>query len=218
MNPSQAHPSQLTGQIERVTYTNPENGYTIARMRVRGQREPVTVVGRLMAPTVGEVLEMTGQWKIHPQYGQQFEVSEYQTAVPASAEGIKKYLGSGLIKGIGPVMAERIVDHFGKQALEIIENDPGRLAEVEGIGKKRVEMIGRAWAEQKEIQNVMLFLQSHEVSAAYAVRIFKRYGQDAVEEVRENPYRLAYDIAGIGFLTADRIAFKLGFEKNDPLR
>ncbi len=218
MNPSQAHPSQLTGQIERVTYTNPENGYTIARVRVRGQREPVTVVGRLMAPTAGEVLEMTGQWKLHPQYGQQFEVSEYRTAVPASVEGIKKYLGSGLIKGIGPVMAERIVDHFGKEALEIIENDPGRLAEVEGIGKKRVDMIGRAWAEQKEIQNVMLFLQSHEVSAAYAVRIFKRYGQDAVEVVRENPYQLAYDIAGIGFLTADRIAGKLGFEKNDPLR
>ncbi len=208
----------LFGQIERVTYTNPENGYTIARMRVRGRRELVTVVGRFIEPTPGEVMEMTGKWKIHPTYGEQFEVHSYRTAAPSTVNGIKKYLGSGFIRGIGPVMAERIVNRFGKSSLEIIENQPDRLKEVEGIGKKRAEMIRAAWAEQREIRNVMLFLQSHEVSAAYAVRIFRRYGQDAVGMVTENPYRLASDISGIGFLTADRIAGKLGFEKDNPLR
>ncbi|MBS3808573.1 MAG: ATP-dependent RecD-like DNA helicase [Desulfobacterales bacterium] len=208
----------LFGQIERVTYTNPENGYTIARMRVRGRRELVTVVGRFIEPTPGEVMEMTGSWKIHPTYGEQFEVKSYRTKAPSTVNGIRKYLGSGFISGIGPVMAERIVNRFGKSSLEIIEKQPDRLKEVEGIGKKRAEMIRAAWAEQKEIRNVMLFLQSHEVSAAYAVRIFRRYGQDSVGVVTENPYRLASDISGIGFLTADKIAGKLGFEKENPLR
>ncbi|MFW6052662.1 MAG: ATP-dependent RecD-like DNA helicase [Desulfosalsimonas sp.] len=206
------------GQIERVTYTNPENGYTVARVRVRGRREPVTVVGRFMEPTPGEVLEMTGSWKIHPTYGEQFEVQSYRTRSPSTVNGIKKYLGSGLVKGIGPVMAERIVERFGKSSLEVIEKEPERLKQVEGIGKKRIEMIRASWEEQKEIRNVMVFLQSHEVSAAYAVRIFRQYGRDAVEVVSENPYRLADDISGIGFLTADKIAGKLGFEKDNPLR
>ncbi|MFW6082159.1 MAG: helix-hairpin-helix domain-containing protein, partial [Desulfosalsimonas sp.] len=208
----------IFGQIERVTYTNPENGFTIARVRARGRRSPVTVVGRFMDPTPGEVMEMTGNWKIHPAYGEQFEVKSYTTKAPSTINGIKKYLGSGMVRGIGPVMAERIVDRFGKASLDVIENDPGRLDEVEGIGRKRIEMIRAAWAEQKEIRNVMLFLQSHGVSAAYAVRIFRQYGQEAVGVVTENPYRLASDISGIGFLTADRIAGKLGFEKNNPLR
>ncbi|MCF8036195.1 MAG: ATP-dependent RecD-like DNA helicase [Desulfobacteraceae bacterium] len=208
----------LNCQIERVTYTNPENGYTVARVRIRGRREPVTVIGRFMEPTPGEVMEMTGRWKIHPAYGEQFEVDSYRTTAPSTVNGIQKYLGSGLVRGIGPEMARRIVARFGKSALSVIENEPHRLQEVEGIGKKRVEMIKDAWAEQKEIRNVMLFLQSHEVSAAYAVRIFRQYGQDAVEVVTENPYRLATDISGIGFLTADKIAQKLGFEKTHPLR
>ncbi len=208
----------LSGQIERITFSNPETGYTIARMRVKGRRELVTVVGRLMEPVPGEIIEMTGQWKIHPQYGEQFEIAEYRTTVPSTVHGIKKYLGSGMIKGIGPVMAERIVTQFGKQALNIIENECGRLVEVDGIGARRIDMIKKAWAEQKEIRSVMLFLQSHEVSAAYAVRIFRRYGRESVEVVRENPYRLATDIAGIGFLTADKIAAKLGFENASPLR
>ncbi|MFW5930730.1 MAG: ATP-dependent RecD-like DNA helicase, partial [Desulfosalsimonas sp.] len=208
----------LFGQIERVTYTNPENGFTIAKIRIRGRREPATVVGRFMEPTAGEVLEMTGSWKIHPTYGEQFEVRSYRTRTPSTVNGIKKYLGSGLVKGIGPVMAERIVERFGKSSLEVIEKEPGRLKEVEGVGEKRVDMIKNSWAEQKEIRNVMVFLQSHEVSAAYAVRIFRQYGRDAVEVVTENPYRLASDISGIGFLTADRIAGKLGFERNHPLR
>ncbi|MCF8110230.1 MAG: ATP-dependent RecD-like DNA helicase [Desulfobacteraceae bacterium] len=206
------------GQIERVTYTNPENGFTIARVRIRGRREPVTVVGRFMEPTPGEVLEMSGSWKIHPTYGEQFEVRSYRTRTPSTVNGIKKYLGSGLVKGIGPVMAERIVECFGKSSLEVIEKEPERLKEVEGIGKKRIEMIRASWAEQKEIRDVMVFLQSHEVSAAYAIRIFRQYGRDAVEVVSENPYRLAADISGIGFLTADKIAGKLGFEKDNPLR
>ncbi|MFW6334860.1 MAG: ATP-dependent RecD-like DNA helicase, partial [Desulfosalsimonas sp.] len=208
----------ISGQIERVTYTNPENGFTIARVRLRGRRATITAVGRFMDPTPGEVMEMTGTWKTHPTYGEQFEVRSYRTTTPSTINGIKKYLGSGLVKGIGKVMAGRIVDRFGKSALEVIENCPERLQEVEGIGRKRVEMIRASWQEQKEIKNVMLFLQSHGVSAAWAVRIFKRYGQEAVDVVTENPYRLASDISGIGFLTADKIAGKLGFEKNDPLR
>ena len=212
------HRTQISGQIERITYSNPENGYTIARMRVKGKRELVTVVGRLMEPIPGEVLEMSGTWSRHPTYGEQFEIAEYRTLVPSTANGIRKYLGSGMIKGIGPVMAERIVTRFGKQALTIIELHPDRLAEIEGIGAKRIDMIRTAWAEQKEIRNVMLFLQSHEVGAGYAVRIFRQYGQDAVDVVTRNPYQLAVDISGIGFLTADRIARKLGFEMDSPLR
>ncbi|MFP4255975.1 MAG: ATP-dependent RecD-like DNA helicase [Desulfobacterales bacterium] len=208
----------IFGQIERVTYTNPENGYTIARVRVKGRRKPATVVGRFMEPTPGEVMELTGRWKIHPTYGEQFEVSSYTSRSPSTINGIKKYLGSGMVRGIGPVMAERIVERFGKSSLEVIENSPERLGEVEGIGEKRIEMIREAWGEQKEIRNVMLFLQSHGVSAAYAVRIFRQYGQEAVEVVTENPYRLATDISGIGFLTADSIAGKLGFDKDHPLR
>jgi exodeoxyribonuclease V alpha subunit len=208
----------LSGQIERVTYTNPENGYTVARMRIRGRREAVTVVGRFTEPAPGEVMEITGIWKIHPSYGRQFEVFSHRSIAPTTVDGIKKYLGSGLIKGIGPVMAERIVDRFGKAALDIIENHSHRLAEIEGIGKKRISMISSAWQEQKEIRNVMIFLQSHGVGPAYAVRIFRRYGQDAVDVVTRNPYQLATDISGIGFLTADRIASRLGFEKNHPQR
>lgn len=208
----------LSGQIERVTYTNPENGYTVARMRVRGRREPVTVVGRFTDPAPGETLEITGFWKLHPTYGEQFEVRSHRSITPSTINGIRKYLGSGMIRGIGPVMAERIVDRFGKSALDVIENHPDKLREVEGIGEKRIEMIQAAWAEQREVRNVMVFLQSHEVSAAWAVRIFRHYGRDAIDVVTTNPYQLATDISGIGFLTADRIASRLGFEKQDPRR
>lgn len=211
-------PASLSGQIERVTYTNPENGYTVARMKVHGGRQVVTVVGNLIDPIPGEVMELKGRWKIHPKFGEQFEVQSYRTTAPATVTGIKKYLGSGLIKGIGPVMAERIVSRFGKQTLDIIGHEPDRLAEIEGIGKKRVAMIRSAWAEQKEIRDVMLFLQSHNVSAGYATKIFKQYGSQAIEVVSRNPYQLATDIFGIGFLTADRIARELGFEKDSEPR
>jgi exodeoxyribonuclease V alpha subunit len=210
--------ADLQGQIERITYTNDENGFTIAKVKVYGRRDLVTVVGNLLAPTPGEILKMQGEWATHPKYGEQFRVVHYKSLVPASVYGIEKYLGSGLIKGIGPVMAKRIVKAFGKETLDVIEQEIKKLIEVEGIGKKRVEMIRKAWADQKEIRQVMLFLQSHGVSSGYATKIFKTYGNEAIEVVQENPYRLATDIFGIGFLTADRIAEKLGFAKDSELR
>ncbi len=208
----------LQGQIERITYTNEENGYTIARLKVYGQRDLITVVGNLMAPTPGEILKMKGEWISHPKYGEQFKVVFYNTAVPATVYGIRKYLGSGLIKGVGPKIAERIVAKFGDGTLDVIEDKIETLDQVEGIGKKRIAMIRKAWEDQKEIREVMLFLQTHGVSSGYATKIFKQYGNDAIAVVQENPYRLAMDIFGIGFITADSIAEKLGFAKDSPLR
>jgi len=209
---------ELRGQVERITYTNEETGYTVARVRVRGQKDLVTVVGNLMAPTPGEILILKGLWTNHPTYGEQFKVVQYKKEVPATVYGIQKYLASGLIKSIGPIMAKRIVSRFGKDTLEVIENRIEELAQVEGIGKKRIEMIRRAWAEQKEIRDVMVFLQSHGVSSGYATKIFKQYGDQSIEVVKENPYRLATDIFGIGFVTADRIAQNLGFARDSELR
>ena len=210
--------ADLQGQIERITYTNEENGFTIARVKVYGQRDLVTVVGNLLDPTPGEILKMKGEWANHPKYGEQFKIVNYKTSVPASVYGIQKYLGSGLIKGIGPVMARRIVKKFGKNTLDIIEDEIEKLAEVEGIGKKRIGMVRKAWEDQKEIREVMLFLQSHGVSSGYATKIFKQYGNRSIEVVKDNPYRIATDIFGIGFVTADSIAEKLGFAKDSELR
>ncbi len=210
--------SEIRGQLERVTYTNEENGYTVARVRMDGHPELVTVVGNLLSPVPGEVLHMQGEWVEHPRFGRQFKIEHSRSVFPASAYGIQKYLGSGLVRGIGPALAKRIVARFGERTLEVIEERIEALAEVEGIGEKRIAMIGRAWEEQKEIREVMVFLQAHEVSAAYAARIFKRYGQRSIEVVRQNPYRLSADIFGIGFLTADRIAARLGFAPDSPLR
>ena len=211
-------PAELSGQIERVTFSSEESGYTVARVKVPGQRELVTVVGNLMNPAPGEILKMKGFWTNHPKFGEQFKIENYETVVPATVHGIRRYLGSGLIKGIGPVMARRMVERFGKKTLDVIENSVESLAEVDGIGQKRVSMIKRAWDEQKEIRQVMLFLQSHGVSSGYATKIFKQYGDRAINVVKENPYRLAADIFGIGFVTADRIAEKLGFEKDSLQR
>jgi exodeoxyribonuclease V alpha subunit len=208
----------LQGQIERITYANDENGYTVAKVRVNGKRDLVTVVGNLMAPTPGEIIKMHGEWANHPRYGEQFRVVHHKTLVPASVYGIEKYLGSGLIKGIGPIMAKRIVDKFGEKTLDVIERDVESLTKVDGIGTKRIGMIKRAWEEQKEIREVMIFLQSHGVSSGYATKIFKHYGNRSIKVVKENPYRLATDIFGIGFVTADRIAEKLGFAKDSELR
>ena len=208
----------LSGQIERVSYTNEENGFTIAKVRIQGRRELATVVGNMVAPAPGEILEMKGEWTNHPRYGEQFRIARYTSKVPATVAGIERYLGSGLIKGIGPVMAKRVVSRFGERTLEVIEQDIHRLAEVDGIGQKRIGMIAKAWDEQREIRNVMLFLQSHGVSSGYATKIFKQYGDRSIQVVRENPYRLATEIFGIGFVTADRIAGKLGFLKDAPLR
>ncbi len=209
---------ELQGHIERVSFVNEENGYTVARVKVPGRREPVTVVGNMMNPTPGEKVRMKGEWTNHPRFGEQFRFAFCESAVPATVYGIEKYLGSGLIKGIGPVMARRMVEKFGEATLEIIEGESERLLEVEGIGEKRIAMIRKAWEEQREIRAIMLFLQSHGVSAAYAARIFRQYGNAAVAVVQENPYRLATDIFGIGFLTADRIAEKMGFARDSRLR
>jgi exodeoxyribonuclease V alpha subunit len=210
--------AELQGQIERITYTNEEDGFTIAKIKVYGRRDLVTVVGNFMAPMPGEILKMQGEWGNHPKYGEQFKVVHYKSLVPASVAGIEKYLGSGLIRGIGPVMAKRIVKTFGEETLDVIELEVEKLSKVDGIGKKRVEMVRKAWADQKEIRQVMLFLQSYGVSSGYATKIFKNYGNQAIEVVQENPYRLATDIFGIGFLTADRIAEKLGFARDSELR
>ena len=211
-------PTSLTGQIEKITFTNDETGFTIARVKVDGRHDPVTVVGTLMAPLPGEILDMHGEWSNHPRFGRQFKVREYKTRVPATVYGIRRYLGSGMIKGLGPVMAGRIVDKFGKKTLDIIDSQIQRLVEVEGIGQKRVDMIARAWGAQSEIRDVMLFLQSHGVSSGYAAKIFKQYGAGTITMVKRNPYRLATDIFGIGFLTADQIAAKLGFDRESELR
>jgi exodeoxyribonuclease V alpha subunit len=208
----------LKGQIERITYTNDENGYTVAKVKVSGRKDLVTVVGTLLMPIPGEVIEMKGNWMNHPRYGEQFKVEHYKSLVPASVYGIEKYLGSGLIKGIGPIMAGRIVKKFGEETLEVIENEIEKLAEVDGIGKKRIEMVKKAWEDQKEIREVMIFLQAHGVGSGYATKIFKQYGSRSIQVVKENPYRLATDIFGIGFISADRIAEKLGFARDSELR
>lgn len=210
--------ADLQGQIERITYTNDETGFTIARVKVYGQRDLVTIVGNLMAPAPGEILKMRGEWANHPKYGEQFKVVQYKSTVPASVYGIEKYLGSRLIKGIGPVMAKRIVKKFEKRTLDIVETEIEKLTEVDGIGKKRVNMIKKAWDEQKEIREVMLFLQTHGVSSRYATKIFKEYGNRSIAVVKQNPYRLATDIFGIGFVTADSIAEKLGFARDSDVR
>lgn len=212
------HLLTLRGQLERITFHNEENGYVIAKVKVEGRSDLVTIVGNIPSPTPGEIFDMTGDWVTHPRFGEQFKVSSYTTSVPASTAGIIKYLGSGLIKGVGPAMARRIVAKFGDETLDIIENDVERLQEIPGLGRGRIEMIGKAWKERKEVHSVMLFLQSNGVSTGYATKIFKQYGNQAIQIVTENPYRLAYDISGIGFLTADQIAQRLGFEPNSIQR
>ncbi len=208
----------LIGQLERLTYTDANSGYTVARLAVSDRRDLVTIVGAIMNPRPGEVLRLYGEWTNHPKFGEQFKIERYESVVPATAKGIEKYLGSGLVKGIGPVIARRIVAKFGVDTLDVIEKDADRLMEVEGIGPNRIGKIKEAWADQKEIRHVMVFLQEHGVSSGYATKIFKQYGSDSIKVVQENPYRLAMDIFGIGFLTADKIASQLGFAKDSVLR
>jgi len=209
---------EIQGQIERITYHNDENHYTIAKVKIKERPKPITIVGTLFAIIPGEELRLSGYWDNHPRYGEQFKVVTYTSVIPATTKGIEKYLGSGMIKGIGPVMAQRLVNQFGTDIVHIIEKDIDRLHEVPGIGEKRIEMIKHAWAEQQDIRDVMIFLQGHGVSPAYGVKIYKTYGRDAITVIQENPYRLAIDIFGIGFITADRIAEKLGIEKDSPQR
>lgn len=210
--------ASLEGSVARITYVSEETQYVVARLDVPGKADAVTIVGTVLSLTPGETLRVHGRWSQHPKYGEQFRVDRYESVVPATITGIQKYLGSGMIKGIGPVFAKRLVEAFGAETLKVIEEVPGRLAEVEGIGPKRQQRITTAWAEQREIREVMLFLQGHGVSPAYAVKIFKTYGQAAIATVRENPYRLAREIRGIGFKTADKIAREVGIPADSPLR
>ncbi len=208
----------LSGVLERVTYHNEENGYTVGRLAVEGMRDLVTIVGSFSNPVVGEMVICEGEWTAHREFGRQFAVNRYSVSKPSTAFAIEKYLGSGLIKGVGPVMAKRMVDLFGLETLDVIEFSPRKLREVNGIGEKRIAMIQKAWHEQREVRNVMLFLQEKGVSATYAVKIYKNYGDQSLAVVEENPYRLAQDIWGIGFKTADKIAQQLGIEPDSPLR
>ncbi|WP_330317804.1 AAA family ATPase [Streptomyces platensis] len=209
----------IEGVLERITYANEENGYTVARVDTgRGSGDLLTVVGALLGAQPGESLRMEGRWGSHPQFGKQFMVENYTTVLPATIQGIRRYLGSGLIKGIGPRIADRIAEHFGTDTLDIIEREPGRLVEVPGLGPKRTKLIGAAWEEQKAIKEVMVFLQGVGVSTSIAVRIYKKYGDAAISVTRNEPYRLAADVWGIGFLTADRIAQSVGIPHDSPDR
>ncbi|GHF36159.1 ATP-dependent RecD-like DNA helicase [Streptomyces mashuensis] len=209
----------VEGVLERITYTNEESGYTVARVDTgRGGGDLLTVVGALLGAQPGESLRMEGRWGSHPQYGRQFLCENYTTVLPATIQGIRRYLGSGLIKGIGPRIADRIVSHFGTDTLDVIEQSPERLIEVPGLGPKRTKSIGAAWEEQKAIKEVMVFLQGVGVSTSIAVRIYKQYGDASVSVVRQEPYRLAADVWGIGFLTADRIAQAVGIPHDSPER
>ena len=204
--------------VERITYQNPENGYSVLKVKVKGYNDLVTLVGNLLEVPAGNVLACEGDWKVDKRYGSQFVVQTWEEVMPATTYGIEKYLGSGLVKGIGPKFAHLIVQQFGLDTIDVIETDIQRLHEVPGIGKKRVEMIRESWEKQKDIKNVMLFLQGHGVSTAYATKIYRQYGKESIDMVKENPYRLADDIWGIGFKTADSIASKMGYEKNDLRR
>ncbi|HEY7483103.1 MAG TPA: ATP-dependent RecD-like DNA helicase [Streptosporangiaceae bacterium] len=212
-------PRELEAVLERFTYVNEETGYTVARVATDWSgADLLTVVGPLLGAQVGESLRLTGWWSSHPKYGRQFEVHSYTTVLPATIQGIRRYLGSGLIKGIGPVMAERMVDHFGTGILRVIEEEPERLSEVYGLGPKRSKRIAAAWEEQKAIKEVMVFLQGHGVSTSLAVRIYKEYGETSIEVVKTQPYRLAADVWGIGFKTADTIARAVGIPHDSPER
>ncbi len=219
----------LEGTVERITYYSAEDGYSVIRLlpstslglRSSGGEsgsELVTVVGNLPEVAPGESLQIEGVWQTHPSYGRQFRAENVRRITPATVEGIRRYLGSGLIKGIGPRSAERIVNHFGLETLNVLDHDPDRLLEVDGIGPYRARLIKRAWAEQQEIKNVMLFLQEHGISTSLAVKIYKAYGDNAIQQVRDDPYRLARDIYGVGFKTADKIARDLGLPPDHPAR
>ena len=208
----------LEGSIERISFHNEEDHFTIARMKVKGQRDTIPVIGYLFSVTPGEVLKITGYYEQHPKYGLQVRIENYESLIPATVGGIEKYLGSGLVKGIGPEIAKRIVKQFGLKTLDIIERDIRQLSKVDGMGPKRIAQIKEAWKEQKEIRRIMIFLQGYGVSTGLATKIFKTYGQQAVTRIQENPYGLAADIFGVGFLTADRIAQKMGIAKDAQVR
>ena len=208
----------LAGLVERVTFHNTENGFCVLRAKARGHRDLVTVVGHAATISAGEWITASGEWINDRTHGQQFKARFLKTSAPTSIDGIEKYLGSGMIRGIGPVYAKKLVRAFGEKVFDTIEAEPERLREVTGIGPVRAKRITDAWAEQKVVREIMVFLHEHGVGTARAVRIYKTYGADAVQVMTENPYRLARDIRGIGFKTADAIAMKLGIEKTAMIR
>jgi exodeoxyribonuclease V alpha subunit len=208
----------IYGYVERITFQNPENGYTIAHLQEPGRKATTCIVGTLPSVRPGETVRCFGQWKQHLIHGRQFVVSECRMEAPADLVGIKKYLGSGLIKGIGPKYAARIVEKFGVDTLNIIETDPKRLLDIDGLGPKRLSLITNCWTDQKSIREVMIFLQGHGVSPAFAQKIYKKYGNESIHTVKDNPHGLARDVHGIGFKTADTIAQNLGVAKDSPKR
>jgi exodeoxyribonuclease V alpha subunit len=217
-NPTQLPLQELHGTLERIVFQNEENGYTVARLRTTGHDPEVTITGNLPGINPGERLRLQGFWINHPQYGRQFEAHTFTVEYPATLEGIRKYLGSGLIRGIGPATATKIVDRFGKATLDIIDQEPQRLIEVPGIGDVKVQRITVAWQEQRMVKDIMVFLQSNDVSTGLAVRIYKQYGAESIRVVSSDPYRLARDVYGIGFKTADKIARQIGIPIDHPSR
>ena len=209
---------KLTGQLDHIVYIDEQSLYTVAKIRIDGQSSPVTAVGQFTGVSPGEILQLRGEWEMHPKFGRQFKISHFHVEMPARASGIAKYLASGMIKGIGPEMAKRLVDAFGDKTLQVIEHEPKRLLTVSGIGKKRLEMICKTWEDQKEVREVMVFLQGHGVSPGYCSKIFKQYGRNAIQIVKQNPYQLATDVLGIGFTIADGIAGKIGVPRDSLQR
>ena len=210
--------TKLRCVVEHITYQNQENGWSVMKVKVKGYDNLVTLIGSLLDVPVGSVLLVDGDWRVDPKYGQQFVAQSWTEVMPATLYGIEKYLGSGLVKGIGPAYAKAIVSRFGLETIDVIENEIERLLEVPRLGKKRMEKIRESWEKQKDIKEVMVFLQGHGVSTAFAAKIYRKYEKDSIAKVKENPYQLADDIWGIGFKTADSIASKMGYEKNDPRR
>ena len=209
---------EIHGYIERITFQSPENGFTVARLKERGKRELTAIVGTMPSVQAGESIACRGRWREDPNYGLQFQVESYEVEAPQSLQGIKKYLGSGLIKGIGPAFAERIVEYHREKTLDIIDGEPDALLSVDGIGPKRLERIKSCWEEQKSIRELMLFLQGYGISPTYAQKVFKTYGEDSRRVIEENPYQLARDVWGIGFKTADQTARKLGIDIQADIR
>jgi len=215
---AEAREETVEGTVERIVFTGGGGEFTVARLKLKAGGEPVTIVGSLLGIPVGASLRVVGRFENTPRFGAQLRVASYTEVAPATLDGIRRYLGSGLIKGIGPEFAGRIVERFGITTLEVLDRDPGRISEVSGIGPARARSIREAWASQREVRKVMVFLQGYGVSPAFAARIYKRYGAAAIARVRENPYRLAFDVWGIGFLSADKLAAALGIERESAAR
>lgn len=211
-------PITLKAEVRSITFQNPSNGWTVARVMADGEAGMVTVVGVMPDVQPGERVEITGEWKEHPKFGRQLEVHICQQLMPATENGVRRYLASGMVRGVGKVLAVRLVEAFGTKVLDYLDTEPERLLEVEGVGKKKLAAIKESWDEQHEVRNLMLFLQSHDVSPTHAARIYQRYGGGAVEKVKDNPYELAYEIRGVGFRTADNMALRLGFHPDAPQR